>query len=177
MKIILCTFLLCITAYGVFSESRELHGIVGKSIEFTYAVKPSGGLIYSGEAIGDVTSGSFKTSHIEKYKGRVHWDSSTGYFSLSELRLNDSGVYNVQNDGQKSVSFSLTVWIPVSNTHVSITHNEYPCTVECTAERGTEATLSWYREGQKKPHRTHVRQVLHICICLCLWRAVHTPVR
>ncbi|XP_035274291.1 SLAM family member 9-like isoform X2 [Anguilla anguilla] len=154
MKIILCTFLLCSTV-SVFGESQELNGIVGKSIEFKYAVKTNGGLMYSSVTIGDVHDSSF-TSSIEKYKGRVHWDSSTGLFSLSGLRLNDSGVYNVQNDGQKSVStFSLTVWkdnVPVSKPHVSITHNEYPCTIECTAERGTGATLSWYREGQKKPY-------------------------
>ncbi|KAG5849615.1 hypothetical protein ANANG_G00112820, partial [Anguilla anguilla] len=149
MKIILCIFLLYITAVSVFGESQELNGIVGKSIEFKYAVKTNGGLMYSSVTIGDIRDSSF-TPSIEKYNGRVHWDSSTGYFSLSELRLNDSGVYNVQNDGQKSVSFSLTVWINVTKPHVSITQNEYPCTLQCTVERGTGATLSWYREGDKR---------------------------
>ncbi|KAG5849603.1 hypothetical protein ANANG_G00112700, partial [Anguilla anguilla] len=111
MKIILCTFLLCITAVSVFGQSVELDGIVGESIEFPAKVETSGSLIHSSVTIGLVQGGKLISLTDPKYNGRVQWDSSTGLFSLSGLRLNDSGVYNVQNDGQKSVStFSLTVW-------------------------------------------------------------------
>ncbi|KAG5849614.1 hypothetical protein ANANG_G00112810 [Anguilla anguilla] len=138
MKIIICTFLLCITV-SVFGGPQELNGIVGKSIEFPAAVETSGNLIYSSKAnagvtIGDVTDGYF-TPQNEKFRDRLQWHSSTGHFSLSELKLEDSGVYKVEkNDGQKSASFNLTVWIPVSKPHVMVTHNKYPCKLMCTVE-------------------------------------------
>ncbi|XP_035274289.1 coxsackievirus and adenovirus receptor homolog isoform X2 [Anguilla anguilla] len=151
MKIILCTFLLCITAVSVFGQSVELNGVKNKSIEFPTKVETSGSLMYSSKVIGRVLGGKLLPLDDPEFKGRVHWDSRTGLFSLSGLRLNDSGGYKVEkDDGKKSVSFSLTVWIPVSKPHVSATRDKYPCKLMCTVERGTGVTLSWYREGEKE---------------------------
>uniref|UniRef100_A0A0E9XX17 Immunoglobulin subtype domain-containing protein n=1 Tax=Anguilla anguilla TaxID=7936 RepID=A0A0E9XX17_ANGAN len=112
MKIILCTFLLCITAVSVFGQSVELNGIVGESIEFPTKVETSGSLIHSSVTIGLVQGGELISLTHPEFKGRVQWNKSTGLFSLSGLRLEDSGVYTVEkDDGQKSVStFSLTAW-------------------------------------------------------------------
>ncbi|KAG5849610.1 hypothetical protein ANANG_G00112770 [Anguilla anguilla] len=154
MRSIFSTCLLFTTAVSVFGQSVELNGILGKSVKFPAAVKKGGSLMHSGVTIGDVTNGSFSTLGNEKYRDRLQWDSSTGLLSLSGLKMEDIGEYKVQNTDQNiNTVFQLNVYIPVSKPHVSITHNEYPCTIECTAERGTGATLSWYREGEKKPLR------------------------
>ncbi|KAG5849600.1 hypothetical protein ANANG_G00112670, partial [Anguilla anguilla] len=69
--------------------------------------------------------------------------------------MEDSGEYKVQNTDQNiNTVFQLNVYIPVSKPHVSVTGDEYPCTLLCSVERGTGVTLSWYREGEKKPYVT-----------------------
>ncbi|XP_064176298.1 carcinoembryonic antigen-related cell adhesion molecule 21-like isoform X2 [Anguilla rostrata] len=152
MKIILCIFLLNITV-SVFGQSVELHDIVGQSVKFPADVKKDGFLMYGGVTLGDVTSGIFRASLNGNYRDRVQWDSSTGLFSLSGLKMEDIGDYKVQNTDQNNITvFQLNVYIPVSKPHVSITHNEFPCTLLCAVERGRGVTLSWYREGQKKPY-------------------------
>uniref|UniRef100_A0A0E9XUR9 Immunoglobulin V-set domain-containing protein n=1 Tax=Anguilla anguilla TaxID=7936 RepID=A0A0E9XUR9_ANGAN len=90
--------------------------------------------MYRDVPIGNVRDSSFRP-HTEKYKDRVHWNKTTGYFSLSGLRLEDSGVYNVQNDGQKSVStFSLTAWnadLQASDLHQSAGSSLSCCSLQC----------------------------------------------
>ncbi|XP_064176185.1 T-lymphocyte surface antigen Ly-9-like [Anguilla rostrata] len=160
MKIILCIFLLNITAVNVFGQSVELNRILGESVKFPAAVKKGGYLMYGGDPIGDSSLG---TPGIGNYRGRLDWDSCTGLFSLSGLKMEDIGEYKVHNTDQNITVFQLNVYINVSKPHVSITQNEYPCTIECTAERGTEATLSWYREGETKPYsRSSVRSAPHL---------------
>ncbi|XP_064176440.1 Fc receptor-like protein 5 [Anguilla rostrata] len=139
------------TAVSVFGQSVELHGILGQSVKFPAAVKKGGSLMHSGVTIGDVTNGKFTTPPNERFNGRLHWDSSTGLFSLSGLKMEDIGEYKVQNTDQNiNTVFQLNVYIPVSKPHITITHNEYPCTIVCTVERGTGVILSWYREGEKR---------------------------
>ncbi|KAJ8373068.1 hypothetical protein AAFF_G00271960 [Aldrovandia affinis] len=74
-----------------------LNGVVGKSVAFPDAVKKSGTLRHKGDeqqTIGDVTRGQF-TGFRE---GRVHWNSATGLFSISGLKVEDSGVYTLLNN-------------------------------------------------------------------------------
>uniref|UniRef100_A0A0E9XY37 Ig-like domain-containing protein n=1 Tax=Anguilla anguilla TaxID=7936 RepID=A0A0E9XY37_ANGAN len=112
--------------------------------------------MYSSKVIGRVLGGKLLPLDDPEYKGRVHWDSRTGLFSLSGLRLYDSGVYTVEkNDEPRSVStFNLTVWkgdVPVSKPSVTFISKEYPCTLKCTVENGTKGTLFWYRDSEKNP--------------------------
>ncbi|XP_035274277.1 titin-like isoform X1 [Anguilla anguilla] len=154
MRSIFSTCLLFTTAVSVFGQSVELHGILGQSVKFPAAVKKVGSLMHSGVTIGDVTNGKFTTPPNERFNGRLHWDSSTGLFSLSGLKMEDIGEYKVQNTDQNiNTVFQLNVYkdnVPVSKPHITITHNEYPCTIVCTVERGTGVILSWYREGEKR---------------------------
>ncbi|KAG5849596.1 hypothetical protein ANANG_G00112620 [Anguilla anguilla] len=133
---IFSTCLLFTTAVSVFGQSVELNGIVGESVKFPAAVKKGGSLMYSGITSGDVTNSHFRTTSNEKFSGRLDWDSSTGLFSLSRLKLEDSGEYKVQNTDQNiNTVFQLNVYIPVSKPHVSVTRDEYPCKLMCTVER------------------------------------------
>ncbi|XP_035274281.1 T-lymphocyte surface antigen Ly-9-like isoform X4 [Anguilla anguilla] len=163
MRSIFSTCLLFTTAVSVFGQSVELNGIVGESVKFPAAVKKGGSLMYSGITSGDVTNSHFRTASNEKFSGRLDWDSSTGLFSLSRLKLEDSGEYKVQNTDQNiNTVFQLNVYIPVSKPHITITHNEYPCTILCAADRGTGVTLSWYREGEKGYGSSPVRNAPYL---------------
>ncbi|KAI1887929.1 hypothetical protein AGOR_G00195550 [Albula goreensis] len=140
---------LCITAVSASSaQPEELYGVVGQEVPFPTSVRNSGGLSYSGTDIGDVTHGQFTPLPNEKFTGRVQWDSSTGFFSITGLKMEDSGRYRVKNDANLDTVYQLTVFIPVSKPKVS--HDKHSCTLYCTVDRGTEVTLSWYREGEKE---------------------------
>ncbi|KAJ8271225.1 hypothetical protein COCON_G00100840 [Conger conger] len=149
MEITFCIFL-SITAVSVFGQPQELNGVVGKSVAFPAAVKKTGSLMYEGEMVGDVTSSYFRTLRNVKFTGRLQWDSNTGHFSLSELKMEDKGEYTVQNTDQGiNTAFKLNVYIPVSKPRVTVTS---ACKLMCTVERGTQVTLSWHKEGEKEDY-------------------------
>ncbi|KAG7458483.1 hypothetical protein MATL_G00220680 [Megalops atlanticus] len=94
-----------------FGKPVELSGAVGSSFTFPAAVKNSGSLMYNHIIVGHVTDGQH-TPVDKTFTDRVQWDSSTGFFSITSLRMDDSGEYTVQDieDGrlQQSV-YHLTV--------------------------------------------------------------------
>ncbi|KAI1887870.1 hypothetical protein AGOR_G00194950 [Albula goreensis] len=158
MERIFSICILCIAAVSVSSaQPKELNVRVGDTVTFPTAVGSNGGLTYSGsttadgtsrvKAIGDVSSGQFTPLPSEQYRGRVQWDSSTGFFSITGLKMEDSGWYRVKNDANPEKLYQLTVYVPVSEPSVS--YNKTSCNLYCTVDRGTEVTLSWYREGQR----------------------------
>ncbi|KAJ8362105.1 hypothetical protein AAFF_G00396650 [Aldrovandia affinis] len=107
---------------GVSSaQNVVLNGVVGESVAFPDAVKKSGTLTYKGDeqqTIGDVTGGQF-TDYRE---GRVHWNSTTGLFSISGLKVDDSGMYTLlNNDAERSkeYQYQLKVDDPLSGGAVA----------------------------------------------------------
>ncbi|KAJ8367348.1 hypothetical protein AAFF_G00320710 [Aldrovandia affinis] len=85
-----------------------LNGVVGQSVAFPDAVKKSGSLTHTNHlTIGDVTGGQFRGFR----EGRVQWNSITGLFSISGLKMEDSGMYElVNNDGRsKQYQYQLNV--------------------------------------------------------------------
>ncbi|KAJ8271227.1 hypothetical protein COCON_G00100860 [Conger conger] len=111
MKSIFSVFLLFTSAVSVFGQPKELNGIVGRRVAFPAVVKEVGSLMYEGETVGDVTSSYFRTLRNVKFTGRLQWDSNTGHFSLSELKMEDKGEYTVQNTNKKiSTDFQLNVY-------------------------------------------------------------------
>ncbi|KAJ8271220.1 hypothetical protein COCON_G00100790 [Conger conger] len=156
MKSIFSVFLLLTSAVRVYGQVKELQGIVGRSMVFP-AAGQDGRLFYNTDPIAVVTSGVVTDYSKGKYVDRLHWDSSTG-FSLSGLKMNDKGLYKVvRNNGTQSVEekYQLTMYVPVSKPNVSVISDEYPCKLMCTVERGTDATLTWYREGEHSPYDAH----------------------
>ncbi|KAJ8247743.1 hypothetical protein GJAV_G00249770 [Gymnothorax javanicus] len=154
-----CLFLIAVSVFGQCQELdgiEELDRIVGESIKFHTPVQKSGSLTHNGDVIGDVTNSQL-TTPSNKYTGRVQWDSSSGHFTLSGLKMDDAGKYKVQNTEQKITKFyQLNVYIPVSKPSVSITTDKYPCNLMCRVARGTGVTLSWYREGEKEDYKRSV---------------------
>ncbi|KAJ8339867.1 hypothetical protein SKAU_G00345000 [Synaphobranchus kaupii] len=78
--------------------------------------------------------------------------------TINQTQFSDEGEYqcffNSPKENGYPDSVSLTVTVPVSKPNASVAHNEYPCTILCTVERGTGVTLSWYREGEERPFVT-----------------------
>ncbi|XP_061101443.1 uncharacterized protein LOC133130690 [Conger conger] len=133
-----------------FTQSKKLNCIVGERVHFQTAVKNDGHMYKNGSKIGKVIESKF---HIinERYSDRLQWDKSTGLFSLSGLKMEDSGAYKVENnDGPQTVDiYQLTVYNPVPRPQVSSRSRVKPsCSVLCSVENGRELTLSWHREGQ-----------------------------
>ncbi|XP_036373250.1 SLAM family member 5-like isoform X1 [Megalops cyprinoides] len=147
-------FLGVLWGFGVYmpsaqAESKKLNGIVGETVSFPAAVKQQGFFTTNGTQIAKVMSSKMhKLSMI--LHGRLQWDSSTGLFSITGLKMEDSGEYIVQSDGEKvETIYQLTVYNPVSTPQVSSRNKMKPtCSVLCSVENGREVTLSWQREGK-----------------------------
>lgn len=78
------------------SSVQEVIGAVGQSVTFPISVPVSGTILYKGETVGLVFN---KQSEInsEKFLNRLHWVNQSGFFTLSDLRTDDSGIYTVQS--------------------------------------------------------------------------------
>ncbi|KAI1887862.1 hypothetical protein AGOR_G00194870 [Albula goreensis] len=138
-----------LSVYNMHSQISVVNGTEGGTLNFTTEVK-KGNLKYETETIAEVKNNT-KTCNDQRFSGRLQWDSSTGFFSITKLKMEDSGVYTVQNDDEKQQPdyiYHLFVKVPVSKP--SVTYNKDSCTIQCTVDRGTEVTLSWYREGEKE---------------------------
>ncbi|KAJ8366250.1 hypothetical protein AAFF_G00365010 [Aldrovandia affinis] len=112
MRSILSIVLLLMIGLGVSSaQNVVLNGVVWQSVAFPDAVKKSGTLTHQGDSpqtIGDVTGSRF----TDFREGRVQWNSATGLFSISGLKVEDSGVYALLNndaDRSKEYQYRLNV--------------------------------------------------------------------
>ncbi|KAI1887867.1 hypothetical protein AGOR_G00194920 [Albula goreensis] len=108
-------FSICVLSIaGVTASSAqpvELQGIMGQTVTFTTAVRNMGTFSYSGTGIGDVTNGEFTASPNEQFTGRLQWDSSTGFFSITGLKMEDKGEYKVEDtQGKVEKLYKLTVY-------------------------------------------------------------------
>ncbi|XP_036789336.1 SLAM family member 9 isoform X1 [Oncorhynchus mykiss] len=133
-------------------ETRQVNGIVGTFFYFPERVLTSGNLLYGDLGnIAQVYPGKQSNTNLEKrYKNRLHWNNVTGVFTLSDLQIDDSGVYTVENgDAEEKMThtFQLTVYYVLSKPQVTV-HDNISCSVVCSVENGREVTLSWYKGGE-----------------------------
>ncbi|KAJ8362336.1 hypothetical protein AAFF_G00379680 [Aldrovandia affinis] len=111
MRIIISIVLFLRIGLGVSSAQYVvLNGVVGQSVAFPDAVKKSGSLTHTNDGpqtIGDVTGGQL----TDLRERRVQWNSATGLFSISGLKVEDSGMYALwNNDGpSKQYQYQLNV--------------------------------------------------------------------
>ncbi|XP_066573933.1 Fc receptor-like protein 3 [Amia ocellicauda] len=156
-------FLLCLACFcapgpaAAQSAQRQLKGTVGESVTFPARVAERGFLSYGNSGnIASVAPGKGVSVFGAQFRGRVHWDSRTGHFQITDLSTQDSGEYGVQDiggDGPVTTIFQLTVYNHVSKPQVSsdTQASAGSCTLLCSVSNGREVTLSWYREGEEKP--------------------------
>ncbi|KAG7458440.1 hypothetical protein MATL_G00220260 [Megalops atlanticus] len=133
------------------AELKKLNGIVGGTVSFPAAAKQTGFFSMNGSQISKVIS-SKKHNLSIRLHGRLQWDSSTGLFSITDLKMEDSGEYRVQGNHMPT-TYQLTVYNPVSTPQVSSRKKmKHTCSVLCSVENGREVTLSWQREGEILSH-------------------------
>uniref|UniRef100_W5LWV7 Ig-like domain-containing protein n=1 Tax=Lepisosteus oculatus TaxID=7918 RepID=W5LWV7_LEPOC len=127
-------------------------------IERAYRVEWDFGNETHSERIAELSKWESKIDFLEKFRGRLQLDRVTGSLTITDLDVNDSGLYQVRAvGGDKFHSrFILNVYGPVSKPEVRktpagralVTQN---CSLLCSVQNGREVTLSWYREGEEKP--------------------------
>lgn len=131
----------------VQSEIQQVKGIVGQSFSFQERVIKSGNLLY-GElgSIANVYPGKRGKITLEKrFENRLHLNNVTRYFTLSDLQIDDAGVYTVENtDEGKKTKIQLTVYNVVSKPQVTECDIS-SCSVVCSVDNEKEVTLTLYR--------------------------------
>ncbi|XP_029605916.1 hepatocyte cell adhesion molecule-like isoform X3 [Salmo trutta] len=150
---LLYLFVLCSAQHSAHSETRQVNGIVGTFLSFPERVLKSGNLLYGD--LGNIAQvypvKQSNTNLVKRFKDRLHWNNVTGFFTLSDLQIDDSGVYTLENadedEGKTTHTFQLTVYYVLSKPQVTV-HDNISCTVVCSVENGREVTLSWYKGGE-----------------------------
>ncbi|XP_064880162.1 uncharacterized protein LOC135573886 [Oncorhynchus nerka] len=146
---------LCSTQHSAQPETRQVNGLVGTVFYFPERVLNSGSLLYGDlGSIAQVYPGKqSKTNLVKRFKNHLHWNNVTGFFTLSDLQIDDSGVYTVENtdEGKTTHTFQLTVYCKcvyvLSKPQVTV-HDNISCSLVCSVENGREVTLSWYKGGE-----------------------------
>ncbi|KAG9260036.1 hypothetical protein AMEX_G27695, partial [Astyanax mexicanus] len=131
----------CVSVSRASAQQVEvLNGAVGESVIFSTRVPVTGTIIYEGRSIGQVLNKQSDTEHEEKFKNRLSWSSE--FFTLSDLRSDDSGVYTVQSTREEKANhvYQLNV----------ITLNPYSpesdlCLLQCSVRNVRGLNLSWFR--------------------------------
>ena len=88
---------LCVSVSSTTAQEELLNGAVGESVTFPTRVPVSGFIGYEGSVIGQVFNKQTDTESDEKFRDRLHWNSQSGVFTLSDLRTADSGLYTVES--------------------------------------------------------------------------------
>uniref|UniRef100_A0A4W5RU68 Ig-like domain-containing protein n=1 Tax=Hucho hucho TaxID=62062 RepID=A0A4W5RU68_9TELE len=137
---------LCASQQTVQSETQQVKGIVGQSLSFPERVFKIGYFRHGEDTNAFVLSGQSQIDPEERFKNRLHWDNVTGLFSLSDLQIEDAGVYSVENkDGEKRTSkFNLTLYYVVSKPQVTECDSS-SCSVVCSVDNEKEVILTLYR--------------------------------
>ncbi|KAL6466562.1 hypothetical protein MHYP_G00243660 [Metynnis hypsauchen] len=135
------------------SSAREevLNGAVGESITFPTRVLVTGSLRYKDRNIGLVFNKQSDTDFTEEFKNRLHWDNQSGFFTLSDLRADDSGVYTVESikEEKGQQAYQLNVYDKVSAPQVkNATYNSSEsdlCSLQCSVRNVRGLNLFWFK--------------------------------
>ncbi|XP_072526335.1 SLAM family member 7-like isoform X2 [Salminus brasiliensis] len=132
----------------VSAQEEVLIGAVGESLAFPTRVPVSGTIIYEGRNIGLVFNKQNETDSDEKFKNRLHWNSE--FFTLSDLKSNDSGVYVVEStkEEKRRQVYQLNVYEKVSEPKVTTLDYDPPeselCRLQCSVRIVGGANLYWF---------------------------------
>ncbi|XP_047433908.1 CD48 antigen-like isoform X2 [Mugil cephalus] len=127
---------------------KNLTGTVGGNITIPDPVVERGFLLYKGKNIALVNKRELDILE-DIYMNRLHWDQTTGLFTLTGLKKNDSGVYYVDSKkGRTSTtSYDLLVFDPVPSPAVKKQNvSSESCSLLCSVAE--ETTLSWYKDEE-----------------------------
>ncbi|KAI5616397.1 titin-like, partial [Silurus asotus] len=129
---------------------QELIRAVGESVTFNTSVPVFGTLIYKGGTVAQVFNKQSDTNSSEKFVNRLQWLSLTGFFTLSDLRTDDLGLYTVEStrDQKSKQEYLLKVYERVSAPQVMKTTSSSSeiCSVLCSVRNSRGLNLSLYKD-------------------------------
>ncbi|CAL9700961.1 unnamed protein product [Knipowitschia caucasica] len=128
----------------------NLTAVVGRSVTFPDSVKEIGYISFGPKIIAAVSNGAFEIDE-DIYTNRLHWNKSTGLFTLSDLQKSHSGVYSIKSKKGNvfSKDYDLKVFEEVSVPVVSCVNvSSDSVTLQCSVNHTEQTTLSWFRGGQ-----------------------------
>ncbi|KAJ0051062.1 hypothetical protein NL108_012269 [Boleophthalmus pectinirostris] len=101
--------------------------------------------------IAKVSSSEVQVPRSDLFQSRLHLDKETGDLTLSNLIVNNTGVYKQRRIGSfiSYQSFKLTVYNALSPPSISIVKSHLggcqPLQVECSTNNSRDLSLSWFR--------------------------------
>ncbi|KAM9450187.1 SLAM family member 7-like [Clarias gariepinus] len=146
-------FLLLSEIFSSAGESsvQDLIGAVGDSVTFPISVPVSGNIIYNGNTVGFVLNKQSDSELSEKFVNRLQWVSQSGFFTLSDLRTDDSGLYTVESTKEQrgKQDYQLEVYERVSAPQVmnSASSSSEFCSFLCSVRNVRGLKLSLYEDG------------------------------
>ncbi|XP_036420153.1 CD48 antigen-like [Colossoma macropomum] len=151
LYICLWEIFISVSVSSTSAPEEVLNGAVGKSLTFPTLVPVTGAILYEGRTIGQVFNKQTETGITEEFKNRLHWDSQSGFFTLSDLRTDDSGVYIVEStkEVKSKQAYQLNVYDKVSAPQV-IKHNSSSaesdlCSLQCSVRNVRGLNLFWFK--------------------------------
>ncbi|XP_075870704.1 uncharacterized protein LOC142880622 isoform X3 [Nelusetta ayraudi] len=130
-------------------KEKNLTGIEGGSITFPKPVLQRGYLANGRRVIASVTERKAKIPR-DPWKDKVHWNNTTGIFTITELQTSDSGIYAVDVMKGDAAFYKLTVFEPIlilPVVRVNVTTES--CTLLCAVEKPAGTTLWWSKDRKK----------------------------
>ncbi|KAF5905509.1 SLAM family member 7-like isoform X2, partial [Clarias magur] len=136
----------------IFSSSvQDLIGAVGDSVTFPLSVPVSGNIIYNSNTVGQVLNKQSDTELSEKFVNRLQWVSQSGFFTLSDLRTDDSGLYTVESTKEQKgkQDYQLEVYERVSAPQLMNTTSSSSefCSFLCSVRNVRGLKLSVYEDA------------------------------
>ncbi|KAF5905512.1 SLAM family member 7-like isoform X2, partial [Clarias magur] len=153
LHLLILLFLLISEIFSSAGESsvQDLIGAVGDSVTFPISVPVSGNIIYNSNTVGQVVNKQSDTNTSEKFVNRLQWVSQSGFFTLSDLRTDDSGLYTVESTKEQKgkQNYQLEVYERVSAPQLMNTTSSSSefCSFLCSVRDIRGLKLSVYEDG------------------------------
>ncbi|KAM9770392.1 uncharacterized protein ACNS7B_009681 [Menidia menidia] len=151
-------FLLWIGLSAAAGHKTEELRVVGGNITLPDSVLQNGFLSINGRIIALVRKGEFGIED-DSYVDKIHWNKQTGLFTITDLQISDSGLYNINFDMGPVYSFSLRVFERVPAPAVRrLNSSSEGCWLLCWVGRNT--SLWWQRGQQVLTHSSSASSLL-----------------
>ncbi|KAL6466565.1 hypothetical protein MHYP_G00243690 [Metynnis hypsauchen] len=150
------------------AQEEVLNVAVGESITFPTRVLVTGSIRYKDRNIGLVVSKHAETDFTEEFKNRLHWDSQSGLFTLSDLRADNSGVYTVRSDKEEKgqQAYLLNLYDKVSAPQVIKINSSSAeielCSLLCSVRNVRGLNLFWFKGKVSLNHINSLNDTLNL---------------
>ncbi|XP_066518003.1 SLAM family member 5-like isoform X5 [Hoplias malabaricus] len=167
----LLTVIFSFVAASTTSGQKVLIRAVGESLQFPTSVPVSGDIEFKGSTIGTVFNKQTDINLTEEFKNRLHWNSQSGLFTLSDLRMEDSGVYKLESTKKPRITqyHQLNVYDKVSaprvtNTTTNSSSENKLCSLLCSVKNVKEMNLCWIKSSVilKQTYSSNYNDTVHL---------------